>query len=191
MSKNVLIVVDVQNDFVDKDVLGSDMAKAIIPNIKDKIKEYHERGDIIIFTMDSHYENYLKTQEGIKLPVEHCIMGTDGWEIYDNLDDMVDDYDNKKYVLKSSFGHNDWIGEFNEIAYEDCGEVKFVRDNNIELIGLCTDICVVSNALILKSLYPENNISVDAKCCAGVTKESHDAALLTMKMCQINILNEV
>lgn len=170
--KKILIVVDVQNDFVIGS-LGSPQAKAIIPNVKAKINEYNDRGDKIIFTRDTHDENYLETQEGKYLPVLHCVSGTPGWEIYDHLDKNTS-YD---YIDKETFGWNGWSGKINDPIDE------------IEIIGLCTDICIVTNALILKTLFPETVITVDASCCAGVTEESHKAALLVMRSCQVNVIN--
>ena len=168
--KRTLIVVDMQNDFIDG-ALGTKEARAIVPNVKKKIEEYKARGDKIIFTRDTHKSNYLKTNEGKHLPVEHCIEGTYGWIIANEVN-----YPEYKHINKKTFGYTLW-------DYEDDFE-------EIELIGLCTDICVVSNALILKAFYPEINITVDASCCAGVTPESHKAALTTMKMCQINVIGE-
>lgn len=164
-----LIVVDVQNDFI-TGALGSKEAVAIIPNVKKKIEEYVSAGNKVIFTRDTHSENYLNTNEGKNLPVVHCVEGTDGWKIVEGLD-----VPNCSYVNKPTFG---WLG---------WGSHKF---EEIELIGVCTDICVVSNALILKAMYPEIQITVDASCCAGVTPESHRAALTTMKSCQINVVGE-
>ena len=168
--KNVLIVIDMQNDFIDG-ALGTKEAQAIVPNVKKKIEEYKARGDEVIFTRDTHFENYLETNEGKHLPVEHCIKNTHGWQISDNLGNCV----GCDVIDKTTFGYNKW----NRYYYE-----------SIELVGLCTDICVVSNALILKATFPEIDITVDASCCAGVTPESHQAALTTMKMCQINIIGE-
>ncbi len=166
-----LIVVDMQKDFIDGS-LGTKEAVAIIPHVKAKIQKYIENGGRVIFTRDTHQTDYLNTPEGKKLPVEHCVEGTEGWEIADGL--YVEDC---LIVNKPSFGFTKWTDVLGE-----------VRDGEIELIGLCTDICVVSNALILKALYPEAAISVDSGCCAGVTVESHEAALTTMKMCQIDVL---
>ena len=166
-----LIVVDCQNDFI-SGALGTKEAQAIVPNVKKKIKEYANRGDDIIFTRDTHFNNYLETNEGKRLPVKHCIEGTHGWQIADGLD-VPDCF----YIDKPSFGWMFW-------------NMYNMHDADIEIIGLCTDICVVSNALILKATFPDANITVDASCCAGVTPESHKAALLTMKMCQINIVGE-
>lgn len=165
--KKTLIVVDMQNDFVDC-ALGTPEAVSILPAVKEKIAEYLNRGDEIIFTRDTHGENYLDTPEGKKLPVEHCIKGTHGWEIYDGLY-----VEGAKIIDKPNFGYTGWDKE----SLED-----------VCLIGLCTDICVVSNALIIKAAFPEARVSVCADCCAGVTPESHEAALTTMKMCQIEVL---
>ncbi|MCL2080504.1 MAG: cysteine hydrolase [Oscillospiraceae bacterium] len=168
--KKALIVIDMQNDFVDG-ALGSGRARAIVPAVRAKIAEYAGRGDLIIFTRDTHTANYLQTQEGRNLPVEHCIAGTRGWEIYDGLDN-----EGCLYIDKPSFG---W-----------CGWTYPLDGAEIELVGLCTGICVVSNALILKAAYPEAVITVDASCCACVSEESHRAALLTMRMCQVNVIND-
>lgn len=161
-----LIVIDMQNDFIDGS-LGTKEAVEIVENVKKKIKEYEMCGDEIIFTRDTHDESYLNTPEGKKLPVEHCIKGTYGWQIKDGL--VVE---GAKIIDKPSFGYTGW------------GEMEF---SEIELVGLCTDICVVSNALILKALFPDVKISVDSSCCAGVTPDTHESALKTMRMCQIEV----
>lgn len=167
-----LIVVDMQNDFIDGS-LGTKEAQKIVPNVKAKIKKYSDRGDEIIFTRDTHHENYLDTPEGKKLPVKHCILGTHGWQLADGLetDDMI-------CIDKGTFG---WMG------WDVTKETYGLEMSEIEIIGLCTDICVVSNALILKAAFPDAEITVDAGCCAGVTPETHRAALETMKMCQIDV----
>ena len=167
-----LIVIDVQNDFIDG-ALGTAEAQAIVPNVKKKIEEYDAREDAIIFTRDTHFDNYLETSEGKSLPVKHCIMGTPGWNIADGLEIQY-----ARYINKPTFG---WMGWETQ---------QFEAGDEIEIVGLCTDICVVSNAIILKAMFPEVNITVDASCCAGVTPESHKAALTTMKMCQINVIGE-
>lgn len=168
----VLIVVDMQNDFIDG-ALGTKEAVGIVENVKKKIAEYKKNGDRIIFTRDTHQTDYLETREGKKLPVEHCIEGTKGWQIAEGIDDK-----SCIHINKPNFGWPGW-------ADFDMKEAE-----EIELVGLCTDICVVSNALILKAIYPEIPIKVDAGCCAGVTPESHDAALVTMKMCQVEVIGE-
>lgn len=170
MSK-VLIVVDMQNDFVN-DCLGTPEAQAIVPNVKKKIEEYESRGDRIIFTRDTHHDNYMNTHEGKNLPVPHCIEGTHGWEVINEIDKPE-----CLHVNKLTFGYMGW-------------DIRLSKPSEIELIGVCTDICVVSNALILRASFPETEITVDASCCAGVTPESHKAALQVMKSCQINVIGE-
>lgn len=175
--KKTLIVVDMQADFVDG-ALGTPEAVAIVPNVKAKIEQYLAAQDAVVFTRDTHYDDYLTTNEGKHLPVEHCIKGTPGWEIVDALQE---DIDGMVVVDKPTFGWKLW---------ESTMAQNNLPTEEIELVGLCTDICVVSNALILKALYPEARITVDASCCAGVTPESHSAALATMKMCQIEVTGE-
>ncbi len=164
--KKTLIVVDMQNDFIDM-ALGTAEAVAIVPKVKEKIAQYVKNGDEIIYTRDTHGENYLDTPEGKKLPVKHCIRNTKGWEIAPGLY-----VEGCKIIDKPNFGWPNWKDEVLE---------------DVELIGLCTDICVVSNALIIKATFPEANVTVDRSCCAGVTPDSHNAALVTMQMCQINV----
>lgn len=171
----LLIVVDMQNDFIDG-ALGTKEAVVIVDKVKDKIFEYKCNYNPIIFTRDTHKKSYLDTQEGKNLPVEHCIYGTHGWEITDELDT-----DSSEVINKESFG-SIYLAEYIEHKYPTVGEIEF--------IGLCTDICVISNAMILKAKFPETLITVDASCCAGVTPESHRNALAAMKMCQINVINE-
>lgn len=167
--KKTLIVVDMQNDFIDM-ALGTKEAVAIVPKVKAKIAQYRENGDEIIFTRDTHFENYLDTPEGRKLPVPHCIKDTNGWQIADGLY-----VGGSKIIDKPNFGWPHWDQESLEA---------------VELVGLCTDICVVSNALIIKAAFPNIPVQVDKSCCAGVTPESHRAALLTMQMCQIDVVGE-
>lgn len=171
-----LIVIDMQNDFIDGS-LGTKEAVAIVPNVRKKIAEYRARGDEIIFTRDTHGDDYLSTSEGRSLPVVHCIRGTKGWEIPAALD-----IPECEHIDKPSFGWTHW-----SLAADGTPRKPF---EELELIGVCTDICVVSNALILKALYPEIPISVDASCCAGVTPETHRAALTTMRCCQIAVTGE-
>ena len=165
--KKTLIVVDMQKDFIDG-ALGTKEAVAIVENVKRKIAEYQQNGDEIIFTRDTHQADYLSTNEGKYLPVEHCIEGTDGWKIQEGLE-----IPGAIYLDKPTFGYLNWA-DYNL--------------EEVEIIGLCTDICVVSNALIIKAVYPEIKVVVDARCCAGVTPESHEAALTTMKMCQVEVI---
>lgn len=172
--KKILIVVDMQNDFIDGS-LGTKEAVSIVDKVKMKIAQYREAGDVVIFTRDTHHEDYLETAEGKKLPVLHCVEGTHGWELADGL--LAE---GAEVVDKGSFGFTGWREYLLPYGAAD-------KNVSIELVGLCTDICVVSNALILKAFFPETDISVDAACCAGVTPESHEAALVTMRMCQIDI----
>ena len=164
-----LVVVDMQNDFIDG-ALGSPEAVAILPYVKERIKTFDGE---VLFTRDTHFENYLSTAEGKKLPVPHCVKGTKGWEIHPELDAL------RKTVPidKITFGSKELVAFFADKAPE-----------SVTLVGLCTDICVISNAMLLKAFYPELPIAVDGKGCAGVTPESHENALGAMKMCQIDIL---
>ena len=175
--KKILIVVDMQKDFVDG-ALGSNEAVAIVDNVVNKIENFD--GDIIV-TYDTHPENYMGTQEGKNLPVPHCIKGTDGWKLDAKVQAAVDKK-GFKAIEKPTFGSTE-LPEYIKENYNP-DEIE------IELIGLCTDICVVSNALLMKANFLETKVSVDKTCCAGVTPDSHNAALTTMKMCQINILGE-
>lgn len=176
----VLVVVDMQNDFITGS-LGTPEARAIVPNVKKKIEEAVKNGDLIVFTRDTHWPDYLSTREGKKLPVRHCIKNTSGWEIHEGL--IPKGYNFVLFRNKDTFGD---VGLSEEIA-----EVLLHFDldvTEIELVGLDTDVCVVSNALLLKAAFYETcEISVDATCCAGVTPETHEAALKTMEMCQINV----
>lgn len=166
----VLCVIDMQNDFIDG-ALGTKEAEAIVENVKAKIELYRKNGDTVIFTRDTHSEDYMNTQEGKNLPVPHCIKGSKGWEISEKLDTASD-----KIIDKPTFG-----------SFELAEYISTLADvDEIELIGLCTDICVISNAMILKARFTETPIKVDSSCCAGVTPESHANALGAMKMCQIN-----
>lgn len=169
----ILIVVDMQRDFIDG-TLGTKEAQAIVPKVKAKVEDYIQKGYTVVFTRDTHHSEYLSTQEGRKLPVEHCIINTDGWQICDELKPYAE------HVFdKITFGHYD-LPKYLPVGQND----------EIELCGLCTDICVISNAMLMKSVYTENPIIVDASCCAGVTPETHKNALEAMKMCQIEIIGE-
>ncbi len=168
--KNVLIVVDMQKDFIDG-ALGTAEAVAIVPNVEKKIQEF--QGEVI-FTRDTHEENYMKTQEGKNLPVPHCIRGTAGWEIAASLQKYV----TGKCIDKPTFGSVELGVYLKELDEKEPIET-------ITLIGLCTDICVISNAMIAKATLPEVKVVIDSACCAGVTPQSHNNALEAMKMCQI------
>lgn len=166
-----LIVIDMQNDFIDGS-LGTPQAQAIVKNVKAKIEEYHKNNSPVVFTRDTHDKNYLETQEGKKLPIVHCIKDTYGWQLHEQLAteaELVFD--------KPTFGSI-------ELAKYLC-LLKGLRE--VEIVGLCTDICVISNALLIKAYLPELEITVDSSCCSGVTPESHENALKSMEMCQIKI----
>ncbi|MCM1062486.1 MAG: cysteine hydrolase [Eubacterium sp.] len=174
--KKLLIVVDMQNDFIDG-ALGTPEAVAIVPNVVKKIAEWD--GDIVC-TADTHFDNYLQTNEGKHLPIPHCIDGSNGWKINEEVFNLlVDENIEHWFITKNTFGSTALIDDILKMKYD-----------YVELVGLCTDICVISNALLIKTNCPEIDIAVDASCCAGVTPESHKAALTTMKMCQIDIIGE-
>lgn len=175
----ILLVIDMQNDFVDGS-LGTDEAVAILPAVVEKINCYKAAGGIIIATRDTHQSDYLQSQEGANLPIEHCIEGSDGWKINKNVAAALPE--NTIYINKPTFASTHLINLIGEY-------VKQYGEKNIELtlIGLCTDICVVSNSLMLKGFYYEMPIIVDSKACAGSSIDSHKAALTTMGMCQIKV----
>lgn len=195
--KKVLVVVDMQNDFIDG-VLGTPEAQAIVPNVVKKIREYCEADNLVLFTKDTHYDNYLDTQEGKNLPVPHCIINTNGWCINKSVRsewlnsphieiELMEDglVEENNTIFKSAFG-SVLLGEILEklITLDVSDEI-----DEIEFCGVCTDICVISNVMITKSFLPDIKITVDADCCAGVTPESHRNALEAMKACQVNIIN--
>ena len=170
--KKILVVVDMQNDFIDG-ALGTPEAVAIVPYVKELIEGFNGK---VLFTRDTHFENYMSTEEGRNLPVPHCIKGTDGWQIRAELDALR----RTEAIDKLTFGSRELV---DVLAAE--GEIE-----SITFVGLCTDICVISNAMVVKAFFPEIPLLVDAKACAGVTPESHARALEAMKMCQIKIVNE-
>ena len=171
--RKILIVIDMQNDFIDG-ALGTKEALSIVPMVKEKILSYPKEN--VFATMDTHGEDYLATQEGKNLPVRHCIKGTAGWEIRDEIKELLI---GEGIYEKPTFGSV-------ELA-EDLLKLSREEEIELEIVGLCPDICVVSNALLLKAFMPEVKISVDPSCCAGVTPEKHLAALETMRSCQIMI----
>lgn len=173
--RRILIVIDMQNDFIDA-ALGTKEAVAIVEAVKDKIRSYPAAD--VIATMDTHGKNYMQTQEGKYLPVPHCIRETEGWQIRPDIADLLTE---AKIYEKPTFGSTALAADLRDLSEKE--EIE------IELIGLCTDICVVSNALLLKAMMPEVKILVDASCCAGVTPEKHLAALETMRSCQIQVIN--
>lgn len=172
---DILIVVDMQNDFIDG-ALGTKEALAIVPRVLEKIEGFEGR---VIFTRDTHFDNYMDTQEGKNLPVPHCIKDSEGWQIRAELDELR----TEPAIDKPSFGSVELSAMLaRENAEKPIGSVTF--------IGLCTDICVISNAILIKAAMPEVPVIVDAACCAGVTPESHNNALEAMKMCQISVINQ-
>ena len=188
----ILVVVDMQKDFIDGS-LGTKEAQAIVPNVLEKVKNF--KGDYIIFTRDTHNDDYLFSKEGEKLPVKHCIQGTKGWEIEKSLRKWIDDNHFSQgipvgIIDKPTFGSvpmnngtPNVIGRINEII-----ERTGAKEVNVEICGLITDICVLHNAIILKSFFYDNgNITVDSSCCAGSTPENHQKALDIMAIGHINI----
>ena len=168
----LLAVIDMQNDFIDG-ALGTKEAEAIVQNVAAKIEVYRSEGQMVVFTRDTHGADYLETQEGRHLPVVHCVEGTIGWRISDRL-------------------NTDGAPIFNKPAFGSPALADYAASltglEEIEVIGLCTDICVISNVLLLKAALPETKITVDSSCCAGVTPESHENALNAMRMCQVCII---
>ncbi len=173
--KKILVVVDIQNDFVDG-ALGSKEAVAIIDNACRKIRDFD---GYIFVTLDTHGENYMNTAEGKKLPVPHCIKGTDGWKLNAEIENALE---GKSFTVieKPTFGSQK-LAELIAEKYKD-------DELSVELIGICTDICVISNALTIRAHNTECDITVDSSCCAGVTPEAHNAALEVMKSCLINVI---
>lgn len=193
---NVLIVVDMQNDFT-YGALRNEEGIAIIPKVIDKIKKYIDDPDgVIIFTQDTHTEGYLETEEGRNLPVEHCMYNTEGWELVEPIKKLYNDYhDNAGNVTKMAIIQKPTFGALAlDYSFADLGIERTARainqDITIELVGLCTDICVISNAVMAKTFLPDAHIVVDASCCAGVTPESHKTALEAMKAIHVEIINE-
>ena len=173
--QNVLVVVDMQNDFIDG-ALGTKEAVAIVPNVLEKIKNFD---GTVLFTRDTHKDNYMETQEGRNLPVPHCIKGSIGWQIRAELDALR----TTPAIDKVTFGSSLLPEKLLALNAVDSIE-------SITFVGLCTDICVISNVMIAKAFLPEVPVIVDAACCAGVTPESHKNALEAMKVCQVQVVNE-
>ena len=185
----VLVVVDCQVDFVNG-ALGSIAAQSIIPHMRKRIKDYADGETLILFTKDTHEENYLETFEGVRLPIEHCVRGTPGWSLVKDISTLADGYSNflifsdeeviRSRILKETFGSI----KLCEILKQYENEIT-----DITFMGFCTDICVVSNVLMARAYLPNTRIIVDASCCAGTTLEKHLAALEVMKSCQIDVVN--
>lgn len=188
----IIVIVDAQNDFIDM-ALGSKEAVIAADNIVKYLHNYSDPETLVLFTKDTHYENYLETAEGKKLPTPHCIAFTPGWSIYKPISQEVDYTSGKFYsysaedvrkgrVLKNTFGSEELIEILKSISKENVVE-------SIEFMGFCTDICIISNILMTKAALPETPISIRANCCAGTTPESHEAALKVMYSCQIEIID--
>ena len=178
----ILIVIDMQNDFIDG-ALGTPEAVEIVPAVAEKIRQYREAGNPVVFTRDTHGEDYLTTQEGKKLPVPHCIRGTEGWEIIPQLQEYA-----AHPIDKPTFGSRE-LGALLKARDEDLRKQGKPGVEKVTLIGVCTDICVLSNALLVKAFLPEAEIVVEADRCAGVTPEAHRMALAAMEPCQITVIN--
>lgn len=173
----LLIIVDAQNDFIDG-ALPAEGAKEAVNNIVSRIKDYEESNEkyFIVFTQDTHFsQTYAKSIEGRKLPIEHCIIDTKGWEISPKIMGAVTNHDRITHVTKTHFGTTKLTH-----LVADCDEVEFC--------GFATDICVISNVLTLKSHCPDNHIMVNEKCCAGTSKQAHEAAIQVMKNCQVEVI---
>jgi len=180
----MLIVVDMQNDFIDG-ALGTPEAAAIVEKVTRRIEE--SSGELIIFTKDTHQDDYLTTPEGKKLPVPHCVEGTHGWQLNDKI---FAAWKNNKNTIKAE---NLTDNAITKPVFGSVDLVEFVKSRQnditeIEMLGLCTDICVVSNSIMIKNALPAMPISVNASCCAGVTPKTHDEALSVMQMCQIDVM---
>lgn len=193
--KKILMIIDMQNDFI-SGVLGTPEAQAIVPKVVEKIKD--KNYDLVIMTQDVHYDGYMNHREGRYLPVPHCIDNTWGWAISDDVvDALFETIDSRQAICreKNNFALEDNIKglilEFIEGYYQEYFSMNDQgEDFEFEFVGLCTDICVVSNAFAIRQAFPEAEITIDASCCAGTTPEAHKAALMTMKSCQMNIINE-
>lgn len=172
--KKALIVIDMQNDFI-TGVLGNNECRAVVPHVVKRVQDAVEEGMDIIFSQDTHQEDYLSTQEGKKLPVPHCIQNTEGWKI---IPELAETAAQRGIVFtKETFGSRA-IAEY----------IKAHHYDEVELVGVCTDICVISNAMVIKAFAPELEIFIKESCCAGVTPQSHETAIEAMKACQMNIV---
>lgn len=179
MKTKILVIIDMQTDFLTGS-LKNDAAVAIVPKVVEKIEEYKKTSAPVIATLDTHFADYLETQEGTLLPVEHCIMNTEGWKLHPDIENALKGYPRFKDVIKNTFGGISLPESVRTV-------LKYGVPAEIEIVGVMTDICVVSNALLLKAFYPEIPIYIDPVCCAGTTPEKHEAAIETMKSCQILI----
>lgn len=177
MNKRMLVVVDMQRDFV-TGALGTEEARAVVTPVCEKIRSWN--GDIC-FTMDTHEENYGETLEGERIPVPHCIIGTDGWQLCEQISGYFEENPDRpfEFITKKTFGST-YIGDY----------VRSCEAEEVVMVGVCTDICIISNAMMIRAANPDLKIIVDASCCAGTTKENHQKALDVMKQCCIDVINE-
>lgn len=184
--KQILLVIDMQNDFIDGS-LGSKEAQTIVSNVVEKIEEYKLRGDLIITTQDTHYDNYLETFEGKNLPVKHCIANTDGWQLNDDIWNALNNYSNKNNILKTTFGS---VLLENYLKDNISETIEDQMNTTIEITGLCLDICVLCNAILLRTAFPNAHILLDTKCTAATSENTFKSALSVLKSCQIEVINE-
>lgn len=175
----LLVVIDMQNDFIDG-VLGNPEAQAIVSKVIEKIKN----ADLVVLTQDTHHIDYLKTEEGKHLPIKHCLYKTKGWEIHEDISNLISGHDNVFYEQKETFGYNCW--EKYSIYFKINNNINITE---IEIVGLDTDFCVLANAITLKAAFPNVPITIDASCCAGSTPEWHEKALDILKHCHFNVIN--
>ena len=186
----VLVLVDLQNDFIDG-ALGSSEAQAIVPKVVEKIKNYDDKNNtLLLFTKDTHYDDYMETLEGKMLPVPHCIENTSGWSINKEISKAAKDEEFLGYSSKKIIKSRIYKNTFGSDVLQDLLNKEKDNIEEIEFIGLCTDICVLSNVIMSRMTLPNTKITVDASCCAGVTPEKHKEALEVMKSCQIEVINE-
>ena len=186
MGKKILFVIDMQKDFIDG-TLGSEDARLIVPNVVKLINDFRKDNPngMIFSTIDTHDENYLKTLEGKKLPISHCIRNTEGWKLNKDVKEEIEKHPNHliKYFYKNSFGSIDMVKEASLYLWNNIDS-----DDECIVVGLCTDICVISNVLLLRAKFPYLKITCYEKCCAGTSKEAHNAAKLIMKVNQIDVV---
>lgn len=191
--KKVLVVVDMQNDFI-TGVLGTEEAKAITPKVAQYIRDHADKDTVLLFTRDTHDADYLNTQEGKKLPIPHCLKDTYGWELAPEMEEVIYDTRDKYSDFDTYFPYvSDHIIDKPTFGSIDLQNLLYVLDEEddvkeITLLGVCTDICVISNAMLAKATLPEATVKVVADCCAGVSPETHKTALEAMKLCQIDII---
>ena len=183
--KKILVVIDMQNDFV-SGVLGTPEAQAIVPKVVDKIKEYKRDGNMIIATQDTHYSDYLGTHEGKKLPIKHCVINTDGWQLNKEVYDTLKGYNNYFNISKATFGTG-LIGTLLEEIFE-LDRTEKGEELEIEFVGLVADVCVISNIICSQLRFPEAELTVDQNCTAGTTPYLKECAMIVCKSLQVNVI---